>query len=131
MANPYVGFTWEDRVSEYPTRRKLTDTTTLEEKQYTVARDEGTVTTEGTPFTAYYMNNLEGRINTAFGLVPETLSGTSDPTSSTGKNGDTYYKLETENNVTTVVGMFVRISNVWYEISTGGASLPQAEGSEF
>lgn len=76
MSNPYVSFTWLDRDSEYPNRRKLVDTTTQEEKQYYVSRDEGTVTEQGTPFTAYYMNALEGRINAAFAAMNIEVTGT-------------------------------------------------------
>ena len=76
MSNPYTSFTWVDRQSEYPTRRKLTDTSTQEEKQYYVSRDEGTVTEQGTPFTAQYMNSLESRINEAFAKMNFEVTGT-------------------------------------------------------
>ena len=76
MSNPYVSFTWVDRDSEYPTRRKLVDTTTQEETQVVVSRDEGTVTEQGTPFTAYYMNNLESRVNAAFAAMNIEATGT-------------------------------------------------------
>ncbi len=76
MSNPYVSFTWVDRDSEYPNRRKLVDTTTQEEKQYYVSRDEGTVSEQGTPFEAYYMNNLESRVNDAFAKMNVEVSGT-------------------------------------------------------
>ena len=76
MSNPYVSFTWVDRDSEYPTRRKLVDTTTQEETQVVVSRDEGTVTEQGTPFTAYYMNNLESRVNAAFAAMNNELTAT-------------------------------------------------------
>ena len=56
MNNPYVGKTWVDRVSEYPTRRVLTDTTTLETQEVTVVRNEGTVTEAGDVFDASTMN---------------------------------------------------------------------------
>ena len=69
MNNPYIGKTWVDRVSEYPTRRILTDTTTLTTSQVTVTRDEGTVTEQGDAWDAYNMNNMESRINTAFSAL--------------------------------------------------------------
>lgn len=58
--------TWKDRMSEYPTRRKLTrenGTTEL----VTVARSEGTISQEGDAFSAANMNNLESRISKAIG----------------------------------------------------------------
>lgn len=76
MSNPYIGKTWVDRVSEYPTRRVLTDTTTLETQQVTVVRDEGTVTEAGDVFDASTMNNLESRINSAFGALTKEVTGT-------------------------------------------------------
>jgi len=76
MSNPYIGKTWVDRVSEYPTRRTLTDTTTLETQQVTVVRDEGTVTEAGDVFDASTMNNLESRINSAFGALTHEISAT-------------------------------------------------------
>ena len=69
MNNPYVGKTWVDRVSEYPTRRVLTDTTTLETQEVTVVRNEGTVTEAGDVFDASTMNGLESRINSAFSAL--------------------------------------------------------------
>lgn len=65
ISNPYVSKTWVDRVSEYPTRRVLTDTQTLETQQITVARDEGTVSVVGDAWDASNMNAMESRINTA------------------------------------------------------------------
>lgn len=65
ISNPYVSKTWVDRVSEYPTRRVLTDTTTLETQQVTVARDEGVVSVVGDAWTASNLNAMESRINTA------------------------------------------------------------------
>lgn len=65
ISNPYVSKTWTDRQSEYPTRRILTDTTTLTTQQVTVTRDEGTVTEQGDAWDATNMNAMESRINTA------------------------------------------------------------------
>ena len=70
MNNPYVGKTWVDRVSEYPTRRLLTDTTDpTDTKEVYVTRQEGTVTEAGDVFDASTMNGLESRINTAFSAL--------------------------------------------------------------
>lgn len=64
--------TWQDRRSEYPTRRTLTPTGT--ENVYTVSRNEGTVYTEGDAFSAENMNDLESRIASAIASV-ESVSG--------------------------------------------------------
>ena len=70
MNNPYVGKTWVDRVSEYPTRRLLTDTTDpTDTKEVYVTRQEGTVTEAGDVFDASTMNGLESRINSAFNAL--------------------------------------------------------------
>lgn len=54
--------TWVDRVSEYPNRRTLVDTTTQQEQTVTVTRAEGTVSQPGDAFSAANMNDLEDRI---------------------------------------------------------------------
>lgn len=69
ISNPYVSRTWKDRISEYPTRRILTDTSTLETQQVTVTRDEGTITEAGDNWDASNMNAMESRINTAFSTL--------------------------------------------------------------
>ena len=69
ITNPYVSRTWKDRISEYPTRRILTDTTTLETQQVTVTRDEGTVSEAGDNWDASNLNGMESRINTAFSAL--------------------------------------------------------------
>ena len=70
MINPYVGKTWVDRVSEYPTRRLLTDTTDpTDTKEVYVTRQEGTITEAGDVFDASTMNGLESRINSAFNAL--------------------------------------------------------------
>lgn len=62
----FVRKVWQDRVSEFPLRRRLTDTTSGASQQVTVARDEGTVTTQGDTFDAANMNGLEARIASSF-----------------------------------------------------------------
>lgn len=127
----YSRKTWVDRQSQTPTQRKLTNINDLTDIKYvTVERDEGTVTVQGDVFDAQTMNNLEERVANGFLASEETQTGTTDPTSAVGKNGDFYIKTETVDNTTTVVGLFVRLSGTWFEISTG-ASLPQAEGGGF
>ena len=126
----YQSKTWEDCIVEYPQRYKITHPDTTVE-QIEIESDFGETTQEGDVFDAATFNNLESRINNGFNTCVETLTGTADPTSSVGKDGDTYYKTATEGNDTTIVGMFVRIAGSWLEVSVGGASLPQAEGSGF
>jgi hypothetical protein len=69
ISNPYVSRTWKDHISEYPTRRILTDTSTLETTQVTVTRDEGTVTEAGDNWDASNLNGMESRINLAFSAL--------------------------------------------------------------
>ncbi len=56
---------WKNRVAEYINRRLLTfeDGNT---KLVTVARDEGTISQEGDPFSAETMNDLENRVEEGF-----------------------------------------------------------------
>ena len=58
--------TWTNRVSEYPTRRKLTNVDTQDEMTVLVERDEGVITQEGDAFSRNNMNDLEQRIQDAF-----------------------------------------------------------------
>ena len=65
--------TWADRISEYPTRRILTDEDGTE-TVVSVARSEGVVSQEGDPFNAETMNEFEDRIQEAFvGLITSTI----------------------------------------------------------
>lgn len=54
---------WIDSISEYPTRRKLTNVNTSEERIVDVSRQEGTVSVAGSPFNATTMNDLETRVD--------------------------------------------------------------------
>lgn len=70
----FIKKTWNDRQSEYPNRRSLTD----EDGNVwlvTVARDEGGISEEGDPFNAETMNDLEKRIEAA---VNECFQSVSD-----------------------------------------------------
>ncbi len=57
---PFAKKTWKNRVSEYPTRRKLI--TVQEPDVFDVQRDEGNILEEGDAFSAATMNDLEERI---------------------------------------------------------------------
>ena len=122
--------TWVDTIAEYPTRYKIQHSD-LTEEQVTMINDFGTVSVSGDVFDADTFNNLESRIDAGFDSCVENLSGTTDPTGSQGKDGDMYIKTETVENVTSVVGLFVKVAGSWLPIQTGGATLPQAEGSGF
>lgn len=74
----YSRQTWNDRSSEYPNRRTLTNVNDpTDSKTYDITRAEGTVTIEGSPLNADAMNSLEGRIeamNTSLVGSPLTVS---------------------------------------------------------
>lgn len=48
------------------------------------------------------------------------LSGTSNPSSSQGVDGQIYVKYQTVANVDTVTGLYVKLNSAWVEIATGG-----------
>ena len=63
----FVMKSWLNRVTQFPTRRKLTiESQSVSEIVCTVERAEGTVTTEGDAITAEALNDLENRINDGF-----------------------------------------------------------------
>ena len=125
----YISKTWEDADFEYPTRYIL-HKADLSTEQVTIENDWGDGD-DGDVFDAATMNNLESRINAGFADSTETKSGSAAPTSADGKNGDIYCQTATEGGSTSVVGLFVKLNGTWLEIQTGGAALPQAEGSGF
>ena len=124
----YVSKVWKDIQAEYPTRYTLLKADQSQEV-VTIQNNFGTITESGDVFDKQTMEDLEGRINAGFQSVEEITAGTVDP--SGGKNGDIYFKTETEGGTTTIIGMFVKIGGSWLEVSVGGASLPQAEGGGF
>lgn len=126
----YQGKTWNDARYEYPTRYTVKHSD-LTEEQVTMINDFGQELQSGDVFDAATFNDLESRINAGFASCIDTLAGTSAPTGSQGKNGDTYFQYETDGNETTITAMFVKISGSWLEVAVGGASLPQAEGGAF
>ena len=60
---------WKNRDVEYPGRRTLTDTLSGTSQTVDVTRSEGTITEAGDAFDASTMNDLEGRISSAFLLI--------------------------------------------------------------
>ena len=126
----YVAKVWADEIVQYPLRYKIThEDQTVE--YVNIEGAHGDVQQSGDVFDAYTFNNLESRIDAGFDSCVENLSGTTDPTGSQGKDGDMYIKTETVEGVTSVVGLFVKVAGSWLPIQTGGATLPQAEGSGF
>lgn len=63
--------TWTDRVSEYPTRRKLIKEDGTSEI-VTVERCEGNISAEGDAFSADNMNGLEERVGEALSVLSAT-----------------------------------------------------------
>lgn len=98
----FVRKVWQDRVSEFPLRRRLTDTTSGVSQQVTVARDEGTVTTQGDTFDAANMNGLEARIASTF-TEDEAAIGDLTQLATTNKNDLVTAINEVEASVPTFV----------------------------
>ena len=70
----FVKKTWQDRISQYPNRRSITDSNGIV-KTVTVGRDEGTVTQAGDAFSATNMNDLENRIADAITGATDVYTG--------------------------------------------------------
>jgi len=74
----FVTRNWQDRVSQYPNRRVITNVEdSSDSKVVTVTRDEGTITQQGDPLNAAALNNLESRIsqmNTSLVGVAQTVT---------------------------------------------------------
>ena len=54
--------TWQNRISEFPNRRKIKNISDNSETIVDIYREEGTIQNEGMAFSASTMNDLEGRI---------------------------------------------------------------------
>lgn len=80
---------WENRNVQYPKRRRLTEVEG-QPNIYDVDREEGTIISEGSAFSAENMNGLENRIESAFDSI-ETKINTAragvELYSSNGSNG--------------------------------------------
>ena len=63
---------WEDRLVEFPGRRRLVDVDTGKEYVMDVSREEGLVTKVGDAFSGNNMNGLEERIADGFNECPES-----------------------------------------------------------
>lgn len=66
MGGTYELSNFEDRQSQYPTRRKLIHNPADEDNVFTVQRDEGIVTREGISFSANMMNTFDEKIGNMF-----------------------------------------------------------------
>lgn len=124
ISNPYVSRTWKDRISEYPTRRVLTDTTTLETQQVTVARDEGTITEAGDNWDASNLNGMESRINTAFSTLAACGFVEVSGTLSTGSTSITLSdaSITTSSTIDVFVDTF-GVNPTAMSVSTGSVTL--------
>lgn len=71
MGGTYQLSNFEDRQSQYPTRRKLIHNPADEDNVYTVQRDEGEVTNEGIAFSADLMNTFDQKIGNMFPVSVE------------------------------------------------------------
>ena len=58
--------TWQNRISQYPNRRKIKNISDNSETIVDIYREEGTIQNEGMAFSASTMNNLEDRIGSMF-----------------------------------------------------------------
>lgn len=65
---------WTDRQVQFPSRRKLTNVNTQEEKTVIVERNEGIIYEEGNLFDAANINDLEERVAAAFNEIEESLN---------------------------------------------------------
>lgn len=108
----FVSKEWKDILCQYPNRYKAVKEDSTEEN-LTMFNNFGQITESGDVFDAATMNNLEDRIDTGFDGVMESLSGTTIPSGSLGKDGDLYFQYKVENNVTSIIGMFVKINSEW------------------
>lgn len=125
----FVSKVWKDLDAEYPTRYTLLKSD-LSSEVVTIQNNFGQIRESGDVFDKQTMEDLEGRINEGFQSVEEITAGTVDP--SGGKNGDIYFKTGTDDQDNPIIlGMYVKIAGSWMAVSTGGSSLPQAEGSGF
>lgn len=57
---------WQNRISEFPNRRKIKNISDNSETIVDIYREEGTIQTTGDAFSASTMNNLEDRIGSMF-----------------------------------------------------------------
>lgn len=69
----FITYLWKDRISQYPTRRTLTDVNTQETSVVEVSREEGVIynkPSDDVPqFNAEIMNDIEHRLDEAFQAV--------------------------------------------------------------
>lgn len=65
----FISKNWKNRNVEFPGRRTLTDIVSGTSQTVDVSRSEGTISEAGDPFDASTMNDLEGRIGSAFTLT--------------------------------------------------------------
>lgn len=117
--------TWKDRISEYPTRRRLKKEDGTDEI-VTVSREEGAISQEGDAFSAENMNNLEDRIDSEFAALNESLEEkVNSPTSINvlaSWNANTYTTITLSDNISNysfiIIGLRNNSSNVVFNSTT-------------
>jgi hypothetical protein len=121
--------TWKDRLTEYPTRRRITKSDGTSEL-VTVSREEGTVSQAGDAFSAANMNDLENRIAaglaTADGSKTMTYAQYQALTDAQKKDGTTYYVPDAPGSGS---GDSVKDSNMYYDPTTDTKYLKGQDGT--
>ena len=64
--------------------------------------------------------NVIGALNEFKAGGAVVMTGTTTPSGSAGVDGNVYIKYSTSGNVTTITNLYVKISDAWVEVSTGG-----------
>ena len=116
---------WKDRIAEYINRRLLTfeDGST---KLVTVARDEGTISQEGDPFSAAMMNDLENRIQNEFDSQNLSLN---DCLKSVSDGKSSIASAITNNGVTTAPdATFETLTTKVQELATNRYDVGRSQG---
>lgn len=117
--------TWKDRLTEYPTRRRLTKSDGTSEL-VTVSREEGTVSQAGDAFSAANMNDLENRVAAAFAGVSvgtdTTLTKSGEPADAKAV-GDAIGEINMKYDPTTDMTYLKGEDGIWYEWKMGGLQI--------
>lgn len=144
--------TWQNRISQYPNRRKIKNISDNSEIIVDIYREEGTIQTTGDSFSASTMNNLEDRIGSMFPVSIEN-GGTGKTTAIEARQnlgidisqtvGSWEPKLSSDGTAPTYtteynVGKYYKINNLVYitfhikgKITNAGTGYAQITGLPF
>lgn len=144
--------TWQNRISQYPNRRKIKNISDNSETIVDIYREEGTIQNEGMAFSASTMNNLEDRIGSMFPVSIEN-GGTGKTTAIEARQNLGIYisqavgswepKLSSDGTAPTYtteykVGKYYKINNLVYitfhikgKITNAGTGYAQITGLPF